>query len=180
MNYIQGNSNISHTYHIYLDSDSATRAGNSFQFDISPTIEVQYPQRGNLYLKEFSGLNTLYNINATNKTNSIKVGTSTAIPRSLVVGTINTGEALQNKLNILYAPDNVTFTWDNDTLKMSAVHDSGSSLTFSGKLFGNMLNFTLNESSASEMISSIIVLFFYVGLLLIVVVVVFHAALFLH
>lgn len=43
MNYIQGDSNISHTYHIYLDSDSGQRAGNNFQFDISPTIEVQYP-----------------------------------------------------------------------------------------------------------------------------------------
>ena len=71
MNYIQGDSNISHTYHIYLDSDSGQRAGNSFQFNISPTIEVQYPTRGNLYLKEFSGLNTLYNINESNRTNSI-------------------------------------------------------------------------------------------------------------
>ena len=150
MNYIQGNSNISHTYHIYLDSDSGTAAGNSFQFEISPTIEVQYPQRGNLYLKEFSGLNTLYNVNESNKTNSIQVGSSAAIPRTLEVGTIKTGEALETKLNSLFAPDNVTFNWSNDTLKMSAVHNSGSSLTFSGNLFDKMLNFTVNEASPSS------------------------------
>ena len=146
MNYIQGNSNISHTYHIYLDSDSGTRAGISFQFEISPTIEVQYPQRGNLYLKEFSGLNTLYNINESNKTNSIKVGSNAAIPRELEVGTVKTGEALKVKLNTLFAPDNITFSWDDATLKMSAVSSIGASpLTFSGNLFQKMLNFPVNE-----------------------------------
>ena len=93
MNYIQGNSNISHTYHIFLDSDSGRRAGDSFQFDISPTIEVQYPTRGNLYLKEFSGLNTLYNINESNRTNSISVAGGAPITRSLDVGNIKKGVA---------------------------------------------------------------------------------------
>ena len=71
MNYIQGNSNVSHTYHIYLDSDSATKTGNIYQFDISPTVEVQFPERGEMYLKEFSGINNLYNINQSNN-NHIK------------------------------------------------------------------------------------------------------------
>ena len=146
MNYIQGNSNISHTYHIYLDSDSGRRAGNSFQFDISPTIEVQYPTRGNLYLKEFSGLNTLYNINESNRTNSISVAGGTPITRSLDVGNIKKGEDLKVKLQALFGSvANVGFTWSDETLKMTAVHSSNAVMTFSGNLFEKMLNFRVNE-----------------------------------
>ena len=155
MNYIQGNSNISHTYHIFLDSDSGQRAGNSFQFDISPTIEVQYPERGNLYLKEFSGLNTLYNINESNRTNSISVAGGTPISRSLDIGNIKTGDALRVKLDALFGSvANVVFTWNKETLKMTAVHSSNAVMTFSGNLFEKMLNFPVNEQLPTAGIES--------------------------
>ena len=48
------------TFHVYLDSDSAVKTGNTYQFPISPSIDIQYPQRGYVYLKEFSALNNLY------------------------------------------------------------------------------------------------------------------------
>ena len=154
MNYIQGNSNISHTYHIYLDSDSGRRAGNSFQFDISPTIEVQYPTRGNLYLKEFSGLNTLYNINESNRTNSITVA-GTTNPQTLDLGNITKGEDLATQLTSKFQPaSNVVFAWSDVTLKLTATHNSGTAMTFSGNLFEKMLNFTVGDSVASPHTSS--------------------------
>lgn len=144
MNYIQGNSNISHTYHIFLDSDSGKRAGNSIQFNISPTIEVNYPTRGFLYLKEFSGINNLYNINDSNKTNNVVItGTTAGSPISLATGNCQSGTLLAAKLTTAF-PD-VTFEFDETTLKMRATNASNASMTFSGNIFEKILNFKTNE-----------------------------------
>ena len=120
MNYIQGNSNISHTYHIYLDSDSGQRAGNSFQFNISPTIEVQYPTRGNLYLKEFSGLNNLYNVNENNNTFTVYYQDPTNANLltdsgllTLGVGNYATGTLLAAALTALFPANTMTFHLKN-------------------------------------------------------------------
>jgi len=148
MNYIQGNSNISHTYHIFLDSDSGIKSGNSMQFDISPTIEVSYPTRGFMYLKEFSGLNTLYNINDSNNRNNVTLsGSSVAPDVELDKGNVLTGSLLADKLNIAFPA--VTFTFDSSTLKMTATTSGNVPMTFTGNLFEKMLNFKTNELVAS-------------------------------
>jgi len=157
MNYIQGNSNISHTYHIYLDSDSGKKSGNVFQFPISPTIEVQFPQRGNLYLKEFSGINNLYNVNTNNQTNSITVGATThttgigGIPE-IPPGNYSTLQELLDRVNTTFTGI-VTFTIVPGTIKVQAEHVSNSDFTLSGPLFEKMLRFTVNEQVTSPHVS---------------------------
>ena len=151
MNYIQGNSNISHTYHIYLDSDSGQKSGNVFQFPISPTIEVQFPERGNLYLKEFSGINNLYNVNAKNQTNSITVGATTftsgtsGVPE-IPIGNYSKLQDLVDQLNTSFqTASSVEFSIVDD-IKVQAKHPvSTTTFSFSGLLFEKMLRFTVNE-----------------------------------
>ncbi len=150
MNYIQGNSNVSHTYHIYLDSDSATKTGNIYQFDISPTVEVQFPERGELYLKEFSGINNLYNINQSNTANTIKVN-GTPHPGTIPIGNYGTLDALVVALNAAFPTSGVTFTVE--LLKIRATN-TGANLEFSGNLFSKMLRFTVNQSVVSTEISA--------------------------
>ena len=161
MNYIQGNSNISHTYHIYLDSDAGRRSGDAYQFDISPTIEVQFPQRGNLYLKEFSGINNLYNINESNQNNTITVN-GTDYPRQLPVGNYATLDDMVAVLNATFqgaADSQTTFAvFQNAThpnvasLKIQA-SNPGTNLQFSGPVFEKMLRFTVNEVVTSPHVS---------------------------
>ena len=150
MNYIQGNSNVSHTYHIYLDSDSATKTGNIYQFDISPTVEVQYPERGEMYLKEFSGINNLYNINQVNTSNTIKVN-GTPHAGTIPIGNYGTLDTLVAALNATFTGIGVTFTVEG--LKIRATN-TGATLEFSGNLFSKMLRFTVNQSVVSTVISA--------------------------
>ena len=150
MNYIQGNSNISHTYHIYLDSDSGKKSGNVFQFPISPTIEVQFPQRGNLYLKEFSGINNLYNVNTNNQTNTISiagVGHFTTGSGAVPVIPAHNYATLEDLVEVL----NNTFTATTgvsfavEGLKVRATTTGNAQVAFSGPLFEKMLRFTVDE-----------------------------------
>ena len=150
MNYIQGNSNISHTYHIYLDSDSGKKSGNVFQFPISPTIEVQFPQRGNLYLKEFSGINNLYNVNTNNQTNTISiagVGDFTTGSGAVPVIPAHNYATLEDLVEVL----NNTFTATTgvsfavEGLKVRATTTGNAQVAFSGPLFEKMLRFTVDE-----------------------------------
>jgi hypothetical protein len=57
---------IRDTYHVYLDSEASTQTGNTHYFPISPSIDVMYPQKGYIYLKEFSGFNNLHNVTSEN------------------------------------------------------------------------------------------------------------------
>ena len=167
MNYLQGNSNISHTYHIYLDSDAGRVLGNTYQFDISPTIEVAFPQRGDIYLKEFSGLNNLYNINTTNQTNTIDVN-GTPYTRQLPIGHYSTLDEFVVMLNATFGDagdsgtnfalvQNTNFA-DINTLKIQATNTSAGppplGLTFSGPVFERILNFSVNTIVQSPHSSS--------------------------
>ena len=167
MNYLQGNSNISHTYHIYLDSDAGRKLGNTYQFDISPTIEVQFPQRGDLYLKEFSGLNNLYNINTTNQTNTIDVN-GTQYTRDLPIGHYATLDEFVAMLNATFgdvadsgtnfAPVTNTNFPNVPTLKIQATNANAGpaplGLTFSGPVFEKILNFSVGTIVQSPHSSS--------------------------
>lgn len=144
MNYIQGNSNVSHTYHIYLDSDSATKAGNIYQFDISPTVEVQFPERGEMYLKEFSGINNLYNINQSNTSNSVKLNGAPALGTGTIpIGNYATLDELKEALNTAFS--NITFTVEEGLKIKATAPNPGDALEFSGNLFKKILRFTVNE-----------------------------------
>ena len=57
---------IRDTYHVYLDSEASTKTGNTHYFPISPSIDVVYPQKGYIYLKEFSGFTNLHNVTSEN------------------------------------------------------------------------------------------------------------------
>ena len=167
MNYLQGNSHISHTYHIYLDSDAGRVIGNTYQFDISPTIEVAFPQRGDIYLKEFSGLNNLYNINTSNQINTIDVN-GTSYTRILPIGHYGTLDEFVLMLNDTFgdvSDSGTTFTLlqntnfpDVKTLKIQATNTSAGpspqGLTFSGPVFEKILNFTVNTIVPSPHVSS--------------------------
>ncbi len=143
MNYIQGNSNVSHTYHIYLDSDSAQKSGNIYQFDISPTVEVQFPERGEMYLKEFSGINNLYNINQSNTSNSVKLNGAPALGTGTIpIGNYATLDELKEALNIAFS--NINFTVEGLKIKATAPN-TGDALEFSGNLFKKILRFRVNE-----------------------------------
>jgi len=141
--------------------------GNTYQFDISPTIEVQFPQRGDLYLKEFSGLNNLYNIHTTNQTNTIDVN-GTPYTRNLPIGHYATLDEFVAMLNATFGDvadsgtsfalvQNTSFP-DVKTLKIQATNGSAGpaplGLTFSGPVFERILNFSVNTIVQSPHVSS--------------------------
>lgn len=137
------------TYHIYLDSNTATRTGNTYRFPISPSIDVSYPQKGYVYLKEFSGLNNLHNV--TDENNSFRVyyqdpNTGQLTNSGLLtlgVGTYATGDLLAVALTALFPQNTMTFEFQDG--KMRAYHPT-LNFRFEGLIFSDLLAFATGDA----------------------------------
>ena len=103
-----------------------------------------------MYLKEFSGINNLYNINQGNTSNTIKVN-GTPHAGTIPIGNYGTLDALVVALNAAFTGSGVTFTVEG--LKIRATN-TNATLEFSGNLFSKMLRFTVNQSVVSTEISA--------------------------
>ena len=138
---------IRDTFHVYLDSASAIRTGNTYQFPISPSIDVMFPQKGYVYLKEFSGLNNLYNVNENNNTftvyyqdpNNANLLTNSGL-LTLGVGNYATGTLLAAALTALFPANTMTFHFDEPSARMLAFHPT-QNFRFEGAIFSDMLSF---------------------------------------
>lgn len=133
-------------FHIYLDSDYGRKQGNQYQFQISPPIQIHGNDTGLVFLKEFSGQNNLYNINETNQTASIQVGSNAVVSVVLDIGYYSSGKALASHLTTKFASTGVSFAFIEATLKMMASSTLASSLIFSGVIFERMLNFPVDTT----------------------------------
>ena len=144
------------TNHIFLDSTTARLVNGTYEFNLSPPIQEGHLQENYLYVTEFSSVNTLLNINDSNRIVSIIVGGQT-YTGNLTSKNISTGTDLATALNTIFntaTTGNITFTFDVNTLKMIATHNANSPMTFAGSLFSDMLHYPVNEVVASPTTSS--------------------------
>jgi len=148
---------IRDTFHVYLDSDSAVKTGNTYQFPISPSIDIQYPQRGYVYLKEFSALNNLYNVDTHNNTLRVyyQDPTTAVLTNSgvltLPVGHYATGVQLATALQALFPANTMNFQFVEG--KMVAFHAT-QNFRFEGVIFSDMCLFEINATFIENAINS--------------------------
>jgi len=153
---------------IYLDSASAEMTPQgAFMFNLKPSIQATGIERNYIYLKQFSALNTLNNINSSTFTVHRKVsGVETPYHRSFDIGAFNSVKDLCLALNEKFQPKDggslvppsdkrdgtlavpyVKFTYDEKTCLVSAVQKDGYEIRLEGEVF-NLLKLNVNTLSS--------------------------------
>lgn len=153
---------------IYLDSATAKMTPQgTFLFNLKPSIQASGIERNYIYLKQFSALNTLNNINSSTFTVHRKVsGVETPYHRTFDIGAFNSVKDLCLALNEKFQPKDggstvptsdkrdggeavpfVKFTYDETTCLVSAVQKDGYEIRLEGEVF-DLLNLRINTISS--------------------------------
>ena len=133
-------------YYVYLDSEQADQVGDSlhrkFKFPLAPTVKAVSPEIGSMYIKDFTIFNDFKNVNYTNDTATITIGSNPPTSITLTQGHYKTGQDLINHIkNIVSAAANIDLSlWTFNPVTLKGEFNYTESLQFSGKIFTDMFN----------------------------------------
>lgn len=135
------------TYYVYLDSEQADQVGDSlhkkFKFPLAPTLKTVSPEKGSMYIKDFTIFNDFNNVNYTNDTATITIGSNAPTEITLTHGHYKDGQGLVDHLmEIFQAAAGITTTlvWKFNPITLKGEFSYNESLQFSGKIFTDIFN----------------------------------------
>lgn len=134
------------TYYVYLDSEQGDEVGDSlhkkYKFPLAPTLKTVSPERGSMYIKDFTIFNDFNNVNYTNDTATITIGSDAPVHLTLTHGHYNTGESLLNHIKeiVKTAAGIEELEWNFNPVTLKGDFSYTESLQFSGKIFTDIFN----------------------------------------
>jgi len=142
------------TINVFLDSDKATNQNeNSFEFRISPPIDIKNDEYCEVYVQNFNTINGLANIRS-DEDNSFKFSVGSGSSTSIIItqGYYSAND-LKTFINAAFvnASENLEMNYDAKTLKMSLRHTSNNTaFEILETNLSKVLQFTARSYAAGE------------------------------